>query len=65
MTRVVAPSAWTSHSDLDKKESDGRDPPQWTIGDNDMYVFRETMSKNIQSYIRSLNFGHRVQLNDK
>ena len=28
MKRVGAPSAWFSHSDLDKKESDGRDPPQ-------------------------------------
>ena len=28
MKRVDAPSAWTSPSDLDKKESDGRDPPQ-------------------------------------
>ena len=26
--RVGAPSAWTSPSDLDRKESDGRDPPQ-------------------------------------
>ena len=28
MKRVDAPSAWSSPSDLDKKESDGRDPPQ-------------------------------------
>ena len=28
MKRVGAPSAWSSPSDLDKKESDGRDPPQ-------------------------------------
>ena len=28
MRRVGAPSAWSSPSDLDKKESDGRDPPQ-------------------------------------
>ena len=28
MKPVDAPSAWSSHSDLDKKESDGRDPPQ-------------------------------------
>ena len=28
MKRVDAPSAWPSPSDLDKKESDGRDPPQ-------------------------------------
>ena len=28
MKRVDAPSAWSSTSDLDKKESDGRDPPQ-------------------------------------
>ena len=27
MKRVGAPSAWTSHSDLDKRESDGRDTP--------------------------------------
>ena len=27
MKRVNAPSAWTSPSGLDKKESDGRDPP--------------------------------------
>ena len=26
-TPVDAPAAWYSHSDLDKKESDGRDPP--------------------------------------
>ena len=28
MKRVGAPSAWTSPYDLDRKESDGRDPPQ-------------------------------------
>ena len=28
MKPVDAPSAWSSLSDLDKKESDGRDPPQ-------------------------------------
>ena len=28
MKRVDAPSAWSSSSDLDKKESDGRDSPQ-------------------------------------
>ena len=28
MKRVGAPSTWTSPSDLDKKESDGRHPPQ-------------------------------------
>ena len=28
MKRLGALSAWTSPSDLDKKESDGRDPPQ-------------------------------------
>ena len=28
MKRVGAPSAWSSPSDLDKKEFDGRDPPQ-------------------------------------
>ena len=26
--RVDSPSTWTSPSDLDRKESDGRDPPQ-------------------------------------
>ena len=28
MKSVDAPSAWNSPSDLDKKEFDGRDPPQ-------------------------------------
>ena len=28
MKRVGAPTSWTSPTDLDKKESDGRDPPQ-------------------------------------
>ena len=45
MKRVDAPSAWTNPSDLDKKESNGRDPPlgvapHGVVGAPNLVVFK-------------------------